>query len=185
MNSNQGFESPSSLATTRTLVKLRLFFASRIAAIIQSHEVEGMGGQPPNSLNLIPKHWCGSVTTLQCIIKPMVMRNQEAQDSLKTYIKTFDITKFPSKHVPTTCLCLKAVACTLGDNDPQKNVVHKVLEGFTKLSTSSFNEFCASQIVLSCGSFYRTLMKSNSLQTQLNDVLNDLGATYIDLVGEI
>ena len=113
----------------------------------------------------------------------MVVRNQEAHDALKNYIKTFDITKFPEENVPTACLCPKAVTCTNGDNDLPTNVVHKVLEGFVKSSTPTFNEFCASQIALHHGSFYHTLMNSNFLQSQLNDVLNDLKITYFDLVG--
>jgi hypothetical protein len=104
----------------------------------------------------------------------MAVRNQEVQDTLKTYIRTFDITKFPGKSVPTAFHCLKAVARALGDNDLPMNVVHKVLEGFVKSSTSSYNEFCASQIALHHGSFYCTLMNSNSLQNQLNNVLNNL-----------
>ncbi len=59
----------------------------------------------------------------------------------------------------------------------------KVLEGFAKSSTKSFNEFCASQIALRCGSFYQTLMKNTSLQNQLNDFLNNLETFYLNLVG--
>jgi hypothetical protein len=113
----------------------------------------------------------------------MVIRNQEARDALKTYIKTFNITNFPGKNVPTACFCLKAVARTLGDKDLPTNAICKVLEGFAKLSTKSFNEFCASQIALRRGTFYRTLMKNTSLQNQLNDVLNDLETSHLDLVG--
>ena len=65
----------------------------------------------------------------------------------------------------------------------RQNLVHKVLEGFAKSSTKSFNKFCASQIALHRGSFYRTLMKNTSLQNQLNDVLNNLETSYLDLVG--
>jgi hypothetical protein len=61
-------------------------------------------------LNSIPKHQRGFVTTLHCIIKRMVVRNQEAQDALENYIKTFDITKFHGKNVPIACPRLKAVA---------------------------------------------------------------------------
>ncbi len=117
-----------------------------------------------SDLNSIPKHQSDSITTLQCIIKRMVVRNQEARDALETYFKTFDITKFPSKNVPTACLCLKAVARALGENDLLTNLVCKVLEGFAKSSTKLFNEFCASQIALRRGSFHRTLMKNTSLQ---------------------
>jgi hypothetical protein len=113
----------------------------------------------------------------------MVVKNQEARDALKTYFKTFDITKFPGKNVPTACLCLKAVAQALGENDLPTNLICKVLEGFAKSSTKSFNEFCTSQIALHCGSFNRTLMKNTSLQNQLNNVLNDLETSYLDLVG--
>jgi hypothetical protein len=136
-----------------------------------------------SDLNSIPKHQRGSITTLQCIIKQMVVRNQEARDALETYFKTFDIIKFPGKNVPTACLCLKAVARALGENDLQTNLVCKILEGFAKSSTKSFNKFCASQIALRHGSFYRTLMKNTSLQNQLNDVLKDLETSYLDLVG--
>jgi hypothetical protein len=116
----------------------------------------------------------------------MVVRNLEAQeqDALETYInKTFDITKFLGKNDPPAYLCLKTVACALGDNDLLTNVAGNVIEGFTKSSTSSFNEFCASQIALHYGSFYCTLMKNNHIQTQLNDVLNDLETAFFDLVG--
>ncbi len=68
------------------------------------------------------------------------------------------------KNVPSACLCLKAVTCTLGDDDLPTNVVCKVLEGFAKSSTPTFDEFCASQIDLHCGSFYCNLMNSNSLR---------------------
>ncbi len=113
----------------------------------------------------------------------MVIRNQEAQDALEMYIKTFDITNFPGKNVPTACLRLKAVAHALGDKDLPTNAICKVLEGFSKLSTKLFNKFCASQITLCRGTFYRTLMKNTSLQNQLNNVLNDLETSYLDLVG--
>ncbi len=63
------------------------------------------------------------------------------------------------------------------------NLVRKVLEGFAKSSTKSFNEFCASQIALRRESFYQTLMKNTSLQNQLNNVLNNLKTSYLDLVG--
>jgi hypothetical protein len=38
-------------------------------------------------------------------------------------------------------------------------------------------------MALRCGSFYCTLVNCNSLQSQLNDVLNNLETTYLDLVG--
>ena len=85
--------------------------------------------------------------------------------------------------LPTACLHLKVVARALGAKDLPTNTIHRVLEGFGKSYTTSFNEFCTSQIAMQCGSFYDKLMHSSSLQTQLNDVLNDLKATYLDLVG--
>ena len=113
----------------------------------------------------------------------MVVRNQEARDALKNYIKNFDITKFPGENVPTACLCLKAVARALGAKDLPTNTIRGVLEGFGKSSTTSFNKFWTSQIVMRRGSFYDKLMHSSSLQMHLNDILNDLKATYLDLVG--
>ena len=136
-----------------------------------------------SDLNSIPKHQRGSVTTLCCIIKRMVVRNQEARDVLENYIKTFDITKFPGENVPIACLHLKAAACDLGERNLPTNAVRRVLEGFVKSSTSSFNKFCTSQTALCCGSLYDKLIRNNSLQTQLNNVLNDPELTYLDLVG--
>jgi hypothetical protein len=81
------------------------------------------------------------------------------------------------------CLHLKAVAHALGERNLPTIAVQRVLEGFAKSSTSSLNKFCTSQIALHCGSLYDKLMSNNSLQTQLNDVLNDLESTYLDLVG--
>jgi hypothetical protein len=103
----------------------------------------------------IPKQQCGSITTLCCIIKQMVMKNQEAKDAIENYIREFDITKFPGENVPTACLRLKAVARALGDDDLPSNTIRKVLEGFGKSSTNSFNEFCSSQIALRRRSFMR------------------------------
>ena len=113
----------------------------------------------------------------------MVVRNHEARDALENYIKNFDITKFPGENVPTACLRLKAVARALGAKDLPTNTIRQVLEGFGKSSTTSFNKFCTSQIAMRRGSFYDKLMHSSSLQTQLNDIPNDLKATNLDLVG--
>jgi hypothetical protein len=131
----------------------------------------------------VPKHQRGAITTLCCIIKCMVVRNQEARDALGNYIREFDITKFPGENVPIACLCLKAVACALGTRDLPTNTIRRILEGFGKSSTTSLIEFCASQIFLRRGSFYEKIMQSSSLQMQLNEVLNDLEATYLALVG--
>jgi hypothetical protein len=133
-------------------------------------------------INSIPKHQAGLITTLHCIIKRMVIKNQEAKDALENYIRSFDITKFPGENVPNACLCLKAVAGALGDNDLPTNTIRKVLEGFAKLLTTSFNNFCSSQIALRRGSFYMNLMRGTPLQAQLNDLLNDLEVTNLDLV---
>ncbi len=136
-----------------------------------------------SDLNSVPKNQRGSITTLQCIIKCMVVRNQEARDALETYIETFNITNFPGKNVPTACLRLKAVAHALGHKDLPTNAICKVLEGFATSSTKLLNDFCASQIALHRGTFYRTLMKNTSFLNQLNDVLNNLDTSYLDLVG--
>jgi hypothetical protein len=97
----------------------------------------------------------------------MVAKNQEARNALETYIKTFDIKVFLGENLPNTCLCLKAVVQALGDKCFPKNTICKVLKGFVKSLTDSFNAFCASQIALRCGSFYCNLMQSISLQQQL------------------
>jgi hypothetical protein len=131
----------------------------------------------------IPIQQRGSITTLRCIIKRIVIKNQEAKDALENYIRGFDITKFPGKNVPTACLRFKAMARALGDDDLPSNTICKVLESFGKLSTKSFNNFCSSQIALHRGSFYADIMQGTSLQSQLNNLLNNIEVTYLDLVG--
>jgi hypothetical protein len=48
----------------------------------------------------IKVHQRGSITTLCCIIKQMVIKNQKAKDALENFIRSFDITKFPGKKCP-------------------------------------------------------------------------------------
>ena len=67
--------------------------------------------------------WQGSITTLCCIIKQMVIKNQEARDALEEYLNKFVIRQFLGEYVPTDCLCHKAVATSLGNNNLPKNVI--------------------------------------------------------------
>jgi hypothetical protein len=110
-------------------------------------------------------------------------QKKEARDALKEYLKTFDIRKFPGKNVPLPCLHLKAVATSLGSNNLPTNVIHKLLEGFTKSATVSFNEVCTSQLALRHGSISQKLFQDTSLHTQHVDVRNNLESVYLDLVG--
>ena len=116
-----------------------------------------------------PKNKQGAITMLCCIIKRMVVKNQEAKDALESYIKEFDITKFPGENVSSACLWLKAVAKALGNKDLPSNVICKILEGFAKSSTKAFNDVCSSQIAMRRASFYKSGMKNTSLQNQLVD----------------
>jgi hypothetical protein len=70
-----------------------------------------------------PKTKQGSVTILCLIMKRMIVKNQEARDALKLYIKNFDITTFPGENVPIACLHLKAVATALGNDDLPTNII--------------------------------------------------------------
>ncbi len=124
----------------------------------------------------------GSLTTLLYIIKRLVVKNQEAMDALQEHLKTFDIRKFAGENVPLASLCLKAVATSLGSNNLTTKVIRKLLEGFAKSATVSFNEVCMSQLALLCGSISQKLFKDTFLHTQLIDVLNDLESVYLDLV---
>ena len=136
-----------------------------------------------SDISNIPSSKRGSLTTLRCIIKRMVVKNQESRDALENYIKSFDITKFPGENVPIACLRLKAVAKALGNDDLPKNIIRKVLEGFSKSSTKTFNDVCASQIALRRGSLIQDVVKGTSLYTQLVGLLTDLENAYLELVG--
>jgi hypothetical protein len=47
-----------------------------------------------------PKNKQGGIAMLTCIIKRMIVKIQEAKDALESYIKDFDITKFPGEKRP-------------------------------------------------------------------------------------
>jgi len=136
-----------------------------------------------SDMSMFPSIKRGAVTMLRCIIKRLVVKNQEAKDALESYIKDFNITNFPGENVPSACLRLKAVAKALGNDALPSNVIRKVLDGFAKSSTKAFNEVCSSQIAMRRATFYKDALKKISLQTQLVDVLNDLENTYLELVG--
>ncbi len=91
--------------------------------------------------------------------------------------------KFPGENVPLACLCLKAVATSLGSNNLPANVIRKLLEGFATSATVSFNKVCTSQLALRCGIISQKLFKDTSLHTQLINVLVNLESVYLDLVG--
>jgi hypothetical protein len=136
-----------------------------------------------SDISAIPLRQRGSITSVRCIIKQMVIENQESRDALETYIKIFDITNYPGENVPIACLCLKAVACALGNDNFPKNIIRKVLDGFSKSSTKSFNDVCASQLALRRSRLVQTLIKTTSLYSQLVNLLGDLETTYLELVG--
>jgi hypothetical protein len=136
-----------------------------------------------SDMSMFPSIKRGAITMLRCIIKRLVVKNQEAKDALESYIKDFNITNFPGENVPSACLRLNAVAKALGNDALPSNVIRKVLDGFAKSSTKAFNEVCSSQIAMRRATFYKDALKKISLQTQLFDVLNDLENTYLELVG--
>jgi hypothetical protein len=78
------------------------------------------------------------------------------------YLKTFDIRKFLGENVPLACLCLKAVATSLGSNNLPTNVIRKLLEGFATSAIVSFNKVCMSQLALCHGSISQELFKDTS-----------------------
>ncbi len=83
--------------------------------------------------------------------------NQEAWDSFKDYVKTFDIHNFPGKNVPTACLKLKAVINVLGNKTPS-NAIYTILEGFAHASTDTFTDVCKSKIAMRSDNIYTSLL---------------------------
>jgi hypothetical protein len=100
--------------------------------VLQISMEPSLHSEVDHNLHGIPLHQCGSMTTLCCIIKRMVVKNQEVHNPLETYIKTFDIKVFLGENLPTACLCVKAVAQTLGDKCLPTNTICKVLKGFAE-----------------------------------------------------
>jgi hypothetical protein len=123
----------------------------------------------------------GSIRMLWFIIKRMIIRNQEAWDALKEYVKTFDIHDFPGENVPTACLKLKAVVAVLGDKLPS-NAVQRILKGFAHASMDSFTAVCKSKIAMRSDTIYASLLAKTSLRTQINTTLDDLKQNYQQLI---
>ncbi len=134
-----------------------------------------------SDLKCLPVNQRGAITMLCFIIKPMVIRNQEAWDSLEEYIKTFDIRSFPGENVPTACLKLKAVVTVLGDRLPS-NAVCIILEGFARASTKSFASVCDSNIAMRSDRIYASLVAKQTLCSQVTSMLNDLEQKYQQLI---
>jgi hypothetical protein len=134
-----------------------------------------------SDLKGLPANHRGAITILCFIIKRLVVRNQEAWDALKEYVKNFDIHNFPGENVPTACLKLKAVHNFLGDKTPS-NAVHTILEGFAHASTTTFSDVCKSKIAMRGDSFYASLCAVMPLQTQLSSILDDPEQKYQQLI---
>jgi hypothetical protein len=110
-----------------------------------------------SDLQGLPVDHCGAVTMLCFIIKHLMICNQEAWDSFKDYVKTFDIHNFPGKNVPTACLKLKAVINVLGNKTPS-NAIYTILEGFAHASTDTFTDVCKSKIAMRSDNIYTSLL---------------------------
>ena len=123
----------------------------------------------------------GSISLLRIIINRMVQSNQESHRAMEDYIKTFDIRNFPGEDVTEASLRLKAIARSLGKDNLPKDIIHRVLEGFSLASTPGFQSLCHyKESMLSTG-FMSTNMRHAPLYTQLVDVLHDLELKFIDL----
>jgi hypothetical protein len=125
----------------------------------------------------------GSITMLRFIIKRMIIRNQEAWNALKEYVKTFNIRDFPGKNVPTACLKLKAVVAVLGDKLPS-NAVQRILKGFAHASMESFTAVCKSKIAMCSDTIYASLLAKTPLCTQINTTLDNFEQNYQQLITE-
>jgi hypothetical protein len=92
----------------------------------------------------IPKTQQGSITTLCCIIKHMVVRNQEARDALENYIKTFDTTKFPGENVPLLACASRLLLVLLG----RKTLPQMQSVGFLKALVNHLRPPSASSVIV-------------------------------------
>ncbi len=134
-----------------------------------------------SDLKSLPANHHGAITMLRFIIKHLVVRNQEAWDALKEYIKTFDICNLPGENVPTACLKLKAVLNVLGEKTPS-NAVRTILEGFAHASTANFSDVCKSKIAMPGDSVYASLCAAVPLRSQLSSMLDVLEQKYQQLI---
>jgi hypothetical protein len=125
----------------------------------------------------------GSISLLRIIINRMVQSNQESRRAMEDYIKTFDIRNFPGEDVTEASLRLKAIARSLGKDNLPKDIIHRVLKGFSLASTPGF-QVCA----ITKNPCFRQdscpptcNMQHASLYTQLVNVLHNLELKFIDL----
>ncbi len=111
----------------------------------------------------------------------MMHTGQESRRAMEDYIKCFDLQKFPGEDVTNMCICIKAVACSLGTNRLPLDIIHRVLEGFARVSTPEFQNLCHSQESMLSSTLIQRNLRSISLYSQLISILTDLENKFIDL----
>ena len=123
----------------------------------------------------------GSISLLRLIINRVMHTGQESRRAMETYIKTFDIRKFPGEDVTNACIRIKAIARSLGTDKLPADIVSCILDGFGKASTTEFQSLCLSQEAMLSSSLIQHHLQNVSPYTRLLNILRDLEAKFIDL----
>ncbi len=74
-----------------------------------------------SDLKSLPVNQWGAITMLRFIIKRMLVRNQEAWDTLEEYIKMFNIHNFPGKKCPHHLSQVEGSQCCAWQQAPFQN----------------------------------------------------------------
>lgn len=108
----------------------------------------------------------------------MVTNNDEACHHLLCFIQNFDTPHYPSKNVSAACVRIKEICCVLTPDHLPQDLLHHLLDGFSKASTDDFRTMCSTQRVNYNSHAYQHLWAHQTLSTQLTNMLCNLEDTY-------
>lgn len=129
----------------------------------------------------LPEEQRGSISLFRLIVNRMVTQSEEARRHLLRYIEEFDIRTYPGEDVSLACVRLKEITRALGQDSLPRDLISRVLDGFSKASSETFRLMCSTQRVNFLSRFTRPMLGNMSLSVQLTNLLRDLEDSYRDL----
>lgn len=134
-----------------------------------------------NDEQSIPITMRGAAMTFFLAVRRMVLRNQEEEDALVEYTRSFDIRAVPNQNVELACLKLEAVGRTLGSKLPS-NAIKCILRGFAEASNEEFKALCNYELTWLDRSENARAVAALGYQAHLSKVLKDISSKFLTLM---
>ena len=123
----------------------------------------------------------GAILMFKYATNHMVLRSQEAVDSLHDYVRNFDIRQFDGENVNTACTHIRAVIRALDFHGLPANALKSILSGFSKASTAEFRQLCDQMATMHRSTVLQSGQSPMSLKKKVFLVLKDLVVMYTEL----